>query len=96
MLRLNIKVERRSIYYTARVQVILSLITLCALAVNFVEDSVDGQLGYLSACLLAAVAYLYVVGEALPKLSFLTILDKFVYASIVFIAFLIMQCGVLN
>ena len=36
MLRLNIKVERRSLYYTTRVQFILSLITFSALAVNFV------------------------------------------------------------
>ena len=36
MLRLNVKVARRTSYYIYRVQVILALITCSALAVNFV------------------------------------------------------------
>lgn len=89
MLRLNVKVARRTGYYTVRVQTILTLITISGMAVNFAFDTFDGQIGYLSACLLAAVAYLYVLGDALPKLEYLTLMDQYVYACIVYLILLI-------
>lgn len=42
MLRLNVKVARRTGFYTARVQNILTLITFSGMAVNFASDSFDG------------------------------------------------------
>lgn len=96
MLRLNVKVARKTGFYTMRVQSILTLITFSGIASNFASESLDGQLGYLSACLLAAVAYLYVLSDALPKLEYLTLMDQYIYACIVYIVALIVQCCVVN
>lgn len=49
-------------------------------------------MGYLAGLYLAVVAYLYVIGEMLPKLSFLTVLDYYAYISMFFLVFIIFEC----
>ena len=46
--------------------------------------------------MLAAVAYLYVLGDALPKLEYLTLMDQYVYACIIYIIMLIVQCCLIS
>ena len=94
MLRLNLKVVRHTSYYIVRIITVMALISFSAIASPFAKDSVDGQLGYLSACLLAAVAYLYVIGESIPKLPFMTVLDIYAYTCIVFVIAVIVQACV--
>ena len=96
-LRINVKLERRWKYYVYRVIFVLGLVTLASCFTCFIpSDTIDGQLGYLSACLLACVAYLYVVGEALPKLPFLTILDLYTFACILYVGVLMIKACILS
>ena len=96
-LRINVKLRRRWQYYVYRVIFVLGLVTLASCFTCFIpSDSIDGQLGYLSACLLACVAYLYVVGEALPKLPFLTILDIYTFSCILYVGVLMIKACILS
>ena len=75
----------------------LGIITLSASFTPFIpSDTIDGQLGYLAGCLLASVAYLYVLGEALPKLPFLTTLDVYTYLCIFYIALIMIESSLLS
>ena len=96
-LRINVKLERRWQYYVYRVIFVLGLVTLASCFTCFIpSDTIDGQLGYLSTCLLACVAYLHVVGEALPKLPFLTILDHYTFSCIFFVGILMIKACILS
>ena len=96
-LRINVKLRRRWQYYVYRVIFVLGLVTLASCFTCFIpSDSIDGQLGYLSACLLACVAYLFVVGEALPKLPFLTILDIYTFSCILYVGVLMIKACILS
>lgn len=71
-------------------------ISFIAMAALFINDSLDGQLGFLGGLYLAVVAYLYVISDMLPKLSHMTILDYYAYFNMFFLAVLIVECIVLN
>jgi hypothetical protein len=51
-------------------------------------SDMDGRLGICLTLLLTAVAYKFTAAEGLPKLGYLTALDKFVFGSIFFLTLL--------
>ena len=51
----------------------------------------DGRLGICLTLLLTAVAYKFTAAEGLPKLGYLTLLDRFVFGSIFFLTLLAVE-----
>ena len=89
-IRISLKIERRWPYYALKMVLVLGLLSLVACSSSFVDSTnVDGNLGFLSACLLASIAYLYVAGDAIPKLPFLTLMDKYNFSQILLISLLV-------
>ena len=74
-------------YYVWKVLAIVYLL-IVSMFVIFVMDPVEDFADRINICLtliLAAVAFLYVVGEQLPKVPYLTLLDKLLLISFFFI-----------
>lgn len=76
--------------------IVLACISISAIAGAMIEDSLDGQLGFLAGILLAAVAYMYVVSDVLPKMSYMTVLDYYAYSTIVFVMGIIAQSCIIS
>ena len=71
-------IHRNFWYYVWKVLAIVYLLIM-SMFVIFVMDPIDDFADRINICLtlfLAAVAFLYVVGESLPKVPYLTLLDK--------------------
>lgn len=84
--RMNFKVKRNWINYVFRVLFVIALVQLASLAIFcFGEDSAADRFGYLSALLLTAVAFLFIVKEELPQLKSATFLDYYILTSFVFV-----------
>jgi len=85
----TLKLERISTGFVFRILLPCSLITLMAMSVFFVSDfeSAD-RLSVLSTSMLALVALLFVVSESIPKVPYLTMADKFLSFSLVFVSLL--------
>jgi len=82
-----IMVHRNFMYYMWKVLAIVYLL-IASMFVIFVMDPVDDFADRINICLtliLAAVAFLYVVGESLPKVPYLTLLDKLMLLAFFFI-----------
>lgn len=68
------------------VYVILSLIALTSLGSFAIEvEEGGGRLSHSSTILLASVAFLYVIESSLPKLSYMTITDYFVFWGVIYV-----------
>jgi hypothetical protein len=82
-----IVVHRNFLYYVWKVLCIVYLLIM-SMFVCFCMEAVDDFADRINICLtlfLAAVAFLYVVGESLPKVPYLTLLDKLMLISFLFI-----------
>lgn len=82
-----IMVHRNFMYYVWKVLAIVYLLIISSFVV-FAMDPVDDFGERINICLtlfLAAVAFLYVVGESLPKVPYLTLLDKLMLIAFLFI-----------
>jgi hypothetical protein len=82
-----IMVHRNFVYYVWKVLAIVYLLILSSF-VCFAMDPIDDFGDRINICLtlfLAAVAFLYVVGENLPKVPYLTLLDKLMLIAFFFI-----------
>jgi len=81
---INVKRNRR--YYVWKVFVPLIVIVFASWAVFWVDPTQIGvQTGIGTAMLLTVVAFLLSLQNILPKISYLTRLDIFVYSSLVFV-----------
>lgn len=86
MLYFAIAIYRHWQYYFWKVMFVLDLLALITIPVtSFGSDNFPDQMGYLATVLLATVAYLYVIGENIPQLKYLTRIDYFVYGVFLFI-----------
>ena len=82
-----IMVHRNFMYYVWKVLAIVYLLIISSFVV-FAMDPVEDFGDRINICLtlfLAAVAFLYVVGESLPKVPYLTLLDKLMLLAFLFI-----------
>ena len=79
-------VHRNFMYYVWKVLIILVFLVISSWSV-FAQDASDfaDRTATALTLFLAAIAFLYVVGETLPKISYLTLLDKFMLNAFLFI-----------
>ena len=95
----RIKMQREWKYYFYRVIVVLSIITFMTLGCFLFGDhdlnaSISDRFSYVSTMLLTAVAYMLVTVGFLPQLSYLTLLDQYVYFSFIFVLFIAIEIGI--
>ena len=89
---LRMKVERVWTAYLYQVFVVMAIITgasLCAFTLS-VEDAGD-RLAHVTTMFLTAIAFQLIVSSMLPKLNYLTIADKYIFASNVYIISVLFQ-----
>ncbi|XP_038058416.1 glycine receptor subunit beta-like [Patiria miniata] len=82
---LTMYAKRKSMYYFWNVALVLMLIvclSFASFAVN--ADQPEDRLSVTLTLLLTAVAFKYVASQALPPISYLTLLDKYVIFCLVF------------
>jgi len=87
VINIRLKVKRRWQHYVYRLCGILSLVTLTG-CLGFrvdLEDSFDSATGYLSTVLLTVVAFMFVVHSTLPPIPYLTFLDCFIFAMLMYV-----------
>ena len=85
--KFDIHLVRMASFYVYKVLFPLWLITITSMA-TFAIDPLDlqGRLEVLFTLLLSTIALLYVVQESIPKISFLTMVDKIVNATLLNLA----------
>ena len=86
-----VQIRRCPAYYNARVVFLMAVITLLSTLVFLMHGSAAEQLSYISTMLLSAVAFQFVITSMLPVTSYLTLLDKYIYSSFLFLALLGVQ-----
>jgi len=87
VINIRLKAIRRWEHYVYRLCGILSLVTLTG-AIGFrieLEDGFNDATAYFSTVLLTVVAFMFVVHTTLPAIPYLTILDCFIYAMLVYV-----------
>jgi len=83
VVKFDIHLVRKFEYYMWKVMLPLWLIILTSLAPYGIEvDDFQGRLEVMFTLLLSTVTLLYVVQESIPKVSFLTVVDKVVIATL--------------
>ena len=86
----RIRVKRELGYYVFRVILPLTFIVLMSWAVFWIDPDMAGvQIGLAATSILTLIAFLFSLNAILPRLSYLTRMDVFLFASlaIVFFAF---------
>jgi len=87
IINIRLKAIRRWEHYVYRLCGILSLVTLTG-AIGFrieLEDGFNDATAYFSTVLLTVVAFMFVVHTTLPAIPYLTVLDAFIYAMLVYV-----------
>ncbi len=81
----KIKIERNYLYYLSKIFLPIIIILLVSLSVFWIRPTdLEGRLTVSVVCLLALIAYTFIVDKDLPKLSYLTIMDYAVLLSYFF------------
>ena len=86
-LQINFMLERSYVYYLTKVYIPILIILLVTLSTLFVNPKeLESRLTVSVVCFLALIAYTYVVDKDLPKLTYLTAMDKMILISYFFAA----------
>ncbi len=83
----NIVLERNPSYYIFKVVLpilILLLVLYCSILIP--PKQLESKLTLTVVCFLALIAYIFVVDESVPKLSYMTLMDYFILVSFIFAA----------
>jgi hypothetical protein len=89
---LKMVVSRKPAFYVWNVMCMVSGIsTLAFFAFLFKAEDWDKRSNYIGMLLLTTVAFKFVVADALPKVSFFTIMDVYLFASFIVLLILIVQ-----
>jgi hypothetical protein len=89
---LEIDVARRWGFYLWKILLPLVIIVALSWSIFWMTDeSVAGRTRITATGVLTIVAYQFVVGEALPRIAYLTLLDKVMVVSFVLLAFTVVQ-----
>ena len=79
---LNLEVERLWGYYVYKIILPIIFIWAISWSVFWVRGSqIDAKVNVTIVCLLALIAYNFIIDEDLPKLAYLTFLDSFILLS---------------
>uniref|UniRef100_A0A7S2ME05 Neurotransmitter-gated ion-channel ligand-binding domain-containing protein n=1 Tax=Alexandrium andersonii TaxID=327968 RepID=A0A7S2ME05_9DINO len=85
-------VERDGAFYFHNILTMVFLVTLLSCGVNAIPADAGGErLGLLSTCVLAVLAYRYIVNELIPKKPYLTRADKYIVFTVLFMIVLAIQ-----
>jgi hypothetical protein len=84
LMTVSIWVQRNWQFYFFRIMLVLGLVTITSVAV-FLFDNIGDQVDHLNTVMLTAVAYLFVIGDYTPSVAYLTVMDYFIYFSILFV-----------
>lgn len=82
----RIRIDRESAYYLMNVIAPLALIVMISWIVFWMKPVLHERLGVSLTALLTVVAFDFLTGDSLPKLSFTTRLDQFYNISYLFVA----------
>ena len=89
----SLKVERISSYYVSKVILPIFFILLISWSVFWVRGSqLEAKVNITIVCLLALIAYNFIIDEDLPKLSYLTFMDSFILISYFYTGIASMLC----
>lgn len=89
----SLKVERISSYYVYKVMLPIFFILLISWSVFWVRGSqLEAKVNITIVCLLALIAYNFIIDEDLPKLSYLTFMDSFILISYFYTGIASMLC----
>jgi len=93
----GISIRRKSSWYFWKVNLLLYLIAVFSLATFvFSPEDFDARTQHTSTLFLASAATLYVVGEKLPPISFLTKCDKLIVATLGLIFLAQVECCIVK
>jgi hypothetical protein len=91
---LKMVVSRKADFYVYNVMFMVGGITTLALfAFLFKADAWDKRSNYIGMLLLTTVAFKFVVADSLPKVSFFTVLDIYMFGNFIVMLFLIIQAA---
>lgn len=90
-----IQVKRNWKYYFWHVA-FLSMVLMSLMPIVFRFSSISDQFGAILTMLLASIALLYVIEPNMPKLKFLTILDKYILSNFMFAFSVSLQVFILD
>ncbi len=83
----NVNVERETGYYVAKLSVPLTLIVMLSWSVFWMgKESLGGRMRISSTAFLTIVAYQFAISGSLPKVAYLTLMDKVMIAAFILIA----------
>ena len=91
MLVVKVRFERQKGYYLWNVILPFFLIvTMAWSAFSIPVESHEARIGVVLSCLIATIAYKFVVASSLPRLSYMTILDIFTLIGVAFLGTIIL------
>jgi len=94
MLRLRLKIQRIWYPYLFEVYLVMALISFCALfSFSFSFEEAGDRVAQATTMLLTTVAFQYVINSMIPKLDYLTFLNKYIITCNIFIACILAQVG---
>ncbi len=83
----NVNVEREAGYYLVKLSVPLTLIVMLSWSVFWMgKESLGGRMRISSTAFLTIVAYQFAISGSLPKVAYLTLMDKVMIAAFILIA----------
>ena len=83
----DVNVERETGYYMIKLSVPLTLIVMLSWSVFWMEkESLGGRMRISSTAFLTIVAYQFAISGSLPKVAYLTLMDKMMIAAFILIA----------
>ena len=86
-LTFNVNVERETGYYLVKLSVPLTLIVMLSWSVFWMgKESLGGRMRISSTAFLTIVAYQFAISGSLPKVAYLTLMDKVMIAAFILIA----------
>ena len=97
LLVLRLKVERVWTSYIYQIFLVMALICAAAgCAFTLPVDDSGGRLGHVTTMFLTAIAFQFVVSSMLPKLNYLTIVDKYILGCNLFITAVLFQVSLIS
>lgn len=84
---INLIVDRKSSYYVFKIILpILILLSLLFCSILIPPIQLESKLTLTVVCFLALIAYIFVIDDNVPKLSYMTLMDFFILISFIFAA----------
>mmetsp|Transcript_4439 Transcript_4439/g.9272 ORF Transcript_4439/g.9272 Transcript_4439/m.9272 type:complete len:639 (+) Transcript_4439:42-1958(+) len=96
---LTVSLRAMRVYKTTviNIYIILSLITFAGIGAFCLEvDEGGDRMNHASTVLLSTIAFLYIIESSLPKLTYMTITDYFVFTGTVFVLLITIEIAILS